>query len=171
MGIRAYRWGTKIAERGSTPVRVRVGDEYVPAEKGYHVALSANRESILKHGIDYRTGETGSRHVFEDYVDAYGFIPRKGNYIWLNKDDALGIAKPGIHDIWEVAIPESRRDKFFYDRSVGGGQAAQSPTKIPKRDLTLHMVEGPINPEHMKRFGPLIERAKNRLSEQQFRED
>lgn len=164
MGVRAWPWGTKLAELGSSPMMKRDAEgNRVPVERAWHVALQANRESIRKHGIDHKIMGSGSLHLFEDNVDAYGFVPRKGNYVYLDRESAELDARPGVHDIWEVNIPESRRNAFHHDRGLPPGTSGQSPRKIPKRDLTLMPVEGPIAPEDQEKYGKRIEQAKRRL--------
>lgn len=153
------------APRGESPVYISDnGENRRQAEKGWHVALQASRESIEKHGIDYRIMGSGGLHLFSDNRDMFGFTPRKGNYIFLHQEDAESMAKPGIHDVWEVAIPESRRNKFFHDIGLGPNYSAQTPTRIPRTHINmLPPKQGPPNPEHVERFSSKIEAVTDHL--------
>lgn len=158
---------------GSSPIHISdyFGENRRLARKGWHVALRESRESIEKNGIDYKVVGSGSLAAFSDNVDMFGRRPRKGNYIFLHQEDAESTAKAGIHDIWEVDIPEERQHLFHHDRGLGPNYSGMSPRKIPTKYLTRITPEGPPNPEELEKFQKSIDYIRRTLNGNQFGQD
>lgn len=123
-----------------------LGAKTITEDKLYHVASSAVRDSIQLNGIDHKVGTSGSRSVFSDNVTTYGDIPRIGNYLFRDIDEATEHAKPGVHDIWEVSVPEERKSMYHTDTGLPRGMGAYTPRKISKKYLNLIQLPGPPAP-------------------------
>lgn len=162
----------EITPLGASPIHISdpnsFGENRRLARKGWHVSLRVSRESIEKNGIDHKIIGSGGTNVFSDNRDQVGRRPRQGNYIFLHEQDALDFAEPGIHDIWEVDIPEERQHMFFHDRGLGPNYSGQSPRKIPKKSLTLLHLEGPPSPEASEKFNKKINYVNRLLNNGQF---
>ena len=100
----------------------------------YHVTPSANRDSIGRHGLDWRRGGggiTGSNAPEKDGV----FLARDGHEVDFFV--RIGTARFAALDVWEITLDEDDTPARVFDGFLCWMQAIPAARlRLIKRDLT-----------------------------------